>query len=81
MLEKEESTVEGIKVDTLEEKTCKLINWFMRNEVSTSPTQSSAFCPSVYLNKMKFDEDIPKGKKGKKGTKMMCKRRLKRNQL
>ena len=51
----------------------------MHNEVSTSPTRSSSFCPYLYHNNKgnkhqkdtrtsltKVDQDIPKGKKGNK---------------
>ena len=45
MLEKEESIVDGIKGDTPEEETFKILKWFRINEASLSMIRSISFSP------------------------------------
>ena len=50
LLESEESVVNDIKGDTSEEKTYKILKWFIQNEIPANPIRSTSLSPNVTRN-------------------------------
>ena len=91
MLEKEENIISNTDGKSTEERTFKIVKWFVHNEASISPIRLTSFNPDVSANikgtknkndklrsLTKSDEDTPRGKKGKRNDKPRQKDNTKR---
>ena len=50
LLEREESIVNNIKGDLTDSFTCKILEWFIHNEIAANPIRSTSLSPNVTRN-------------------------------